>query len=126
LDDRVSSMSDAFPEPGGRVRLFGGSDPDPAYLGGRDAIFGTVLDCMPGQGTEPALIVELDEPLSVGEAHGEIAVLQLRYDGALWGPTGVVHIELCSELPPMVRWQDREQQGAWVESSARFEVVPQP
>jgi len=110
---------------GDMIELAGGYDYDPAWLGGKPLIRGRVMDLIPGQNSQPAVVVKLVEPLSVNDVTGDIVILELRNAGAAWDAAGTVHVELCDFYPAPQRWQDR-QQGSWVESHASYKrVVPQ-
>ena len=107
---------------GDRVRLSGGYDMDPAWLGVSSAHEGEVVEFIPGQNESDAAVVQLDARLSTPKASGSIVVLELRYEGHSWGREGTVHIELCDFMPEATRWQDRRQ-GVWVESHAQYERI---
>lgn len=117
-------------ELGRRIRLSGGYDFEPAWLDKRPWLEGEVAAWIPGQNREEACVVALDELLTAEglvrgrreEVRGRYAVLQLRYEGATWEDTGVVHVELCEEMPQPKAWPDRPV-GAWVESHATYELV---
>lgn len=117
-------------EVGNRIRLSGGYDFEPQWLGGRSFVEGRVTGWVPGQNEEPACVVLLDDTLSAeGLVHGDRrevtgrhVVLQLRYRDAQWENSGVVHVELCESMPQQAAWPDRAV-GAWVESHASYEVV---
>jgi hypothetical protein len=102
---------------GDRVRLSGGYDMEPQWLQGQTHYIGRVSRFIPGQNDTPALIVELDSPISIKGTTGLILVLELRYVGAKWGATNIVHVELCDFQPEAKSWQHRKQ-GKWVESHA--------
>ena len=108
---------------GDRVRLFGGYDMVPTWLGDRDEVFGVVERFIPGQNEQPAVIVRLDEELTVGEVTGEVVVLELGHLGTDWStPEPRIHVELCDFEPEPRRWQERRQ-GAWVESHASYQLL---
>jgi len=50
---------------------------------------------------------------------GTNAVLQLRYQGDVWGEQNLVHVELCDFVPDAKPWAERHQ-GKWVESHAGY------
>jgi hypothetical protein len=115
----VANNSDKL-QAGDRVRLSGGYDFEPAWLSGKASVEGTVAAFIPGQNKNPAAVIKLDEPISAEGATGDALVLELRYVGANWGSTEIVHVELCNFMPEPKRWQDRRQ-GKWVESHATCE-----
>ena len=108
--------------PGDRVRLFGGYDMDPAWLCGKNEHIGTLIRFMPGQNNEPAAVIRLDAPITVKGICGDIVVLELRYEGAIWKDQETVHIELCDFDPEPIPWKDRKQ-GKWIESHASYEII---
>lgn len=118
-------------EIGTRIRLSGGYDHEPAWLSGRRFVLGNVVAWIPGQNEQPACVVELDEALTAeGDVRGQrstvtgrYVVLELRYVGASWEDDGVVHVELCHEMPDQRPWAERDV-GAWVESHATYEASP--
>jgi hypothetical protein len=106
--------------PGDRLVLSGGYDMAPRWLCGQSSHSGTVVDFVPGQNDQSAVLVKLDCPIEVEGVSGEFLVLETRHVGQSWGERGVVHIELCDLEPERKRWQDRRQ-GKWVESHATYE-----
>jgi hypothetical protein len=115
-------LTQASLAPGTRIRLSGGYDFEPRWLRGRENITGTVEGFLPGQGAQPAALVRLDEPITVDDHVGAFLVLELRYVGAAWSRSNVVHLELCPERPP-ARSYDERPRGAWVESHATYELL---
>lgn len=107
---------------GDRVRLSGGYDMDPKWLSGKECYVGRVTEFIPGQNKLPAAIVQLDSPIAFENTIGDIVVLELRYVGARWGRTDIVHVELCNFTPEAKSWKDRKQ-GKWVESHASYVKV---
>ena len=113
---KISAM-----EVGDTVKLYGGYDYEPKWLGKEDHRLATVLKFIPGQDTEPAAVVKLSQPITVDSVTGEVLVLELRHEGTKWFKKGTVHIELCNFIPEDIRWQDRKQ-GLWVEAAASYAV----
>lgn len=107
---------------GDRLKLWGGYEQEPLWLGGNVSVTGTVEKFIPGQNTEKAMVVRLDVPLSAKGVTGRIIVLELRYVGARWAGQGVAHVELCDFEPEDKPWKDRRQ-GVWVESHASFKPL---
>jgi hypothetical protein len=107
---------------GDRIRLFGGYDMAPKWLGGRPEVFGRVERFIEGQNEQPAAVVRLDEELIVGHAKGHVVVLELGWVGTDWATTRPrIHIELC-DFDPKPRPSRERRQGAWVESHATYEI----
>jgi hypothetical protein len=99
--------------------LSGGYDMEPKWLQGKEYRLVQIVKEIPGQHQEPAIVVEFDEPLYLdGHAH-RFAVLELRYEGAIWRSGKTCHIEVCDFMPEDKTWKDRKQ-GRWVESHATF------
>jgi hypothetical protein len=94
------------------VAIRGGYDFEPEWLGGLQQVTGRVEKWIPGQNTQPACVVRLDEPLTAaGMVHGrreqrtgEFVVLEVRYVGQEWEPSGTVHVELCETEPEDLVW----------------------
>ena len=107
---------------GDRVELSGGYDMEPKWLNGEAKRFGTVSKFIPGQNKDLAAVVGLDIPISVDGLTGRILVLELRYKGASWDSSNIVHIELCDFEPESKSWQHRKQ-GKWIESHASCTVI---
>lgn len=116
---------------GDRVKLYGGYDDWPAWLGGapwwlggdgRKNHLGTVVDFIPGTGPEPDAVVQTDEWVRLGSVRSNILVLHLRFEGATWGVTETVHIELCRLMPERKAWPDRPV-GIHAESHATYEKI---
>ena len=110
---------------GDNIRLSGGYDSEPAWLGTKTAVFGSVTRFIPGEGSQPDAEVMLTEPLPVDNVAGGIAILKLRYVGAKWESTGTVHVELCDFEPDPKPWPSRHQ-GLWVESHATYRKLSGP
>jgi hypothetical protein len=107
---------------GDRIRLSGGYDMEPGWLQGRPHYMATITRFIPGQNDAPAVVAHLDSPLSIGQAAGQVVVLELRYKGATWGEADTVHVELCDFEPEPKAWANRRQ-GKWIESHATCEKV---
>ena len=108
--------------PGDRLLLSGGYDMSPRWLCGQQSHAGTVIDLIPGQGEQAAILLKLDAPVEVDGVSGGFVVLETRYVGQAWAEQGIVHIELCNFEPERKKWHDRRQ-GKWVESHATYELV---
>jgi hypothetical protein len=108
-------------EIGQRIYISGGYDMKPEWLGENDGYYGEVIAFIPGQNKTLAAVIKVDSPIKVKGVSGDIVVLELRYAGAEWKQSEIVHVELCDFIPEAKRWQDRKQ-GLWVESHARYEV----
>jgi hypothetical protein len=115
------------PPAGTRVTVSGGYDFEPEWLAGTPHVTGHVEKWIPGQNATPACVVQLDQPLTAtGLVHGRrekltgiFLVLELRYVGQEWEPSGTVHVVLCGTEPHDKSCADREV-GAWVESHATY------
>ncbi len=107
---------------GNRVRLYGGYDMEPKWLGGKEAHTGKCVAFIVGQNKQPAAVIALDDPMVFDNTSGPFAVLELRYVGARWSNSEVVHVELCDAMPDNKTRKERKQ-GLWVESHARYAVV---
>jgi hypothetical protein len=126
----ILSRVETEPTIGTRVKVSGGYDQVPQWLGQLTAVNGAVAAWIPGQNTQPACVVQLDEPLTAeGSIHterrtvtGPYVVLELRYVGQTWTRSGSVHVELCESMPVHAKWGERER-GAWVESHATYEFL---
>ena len=107
---------------GDRVRLSGGYDMEPRWLKGQFEYTGRVARFIPGQNESPAVVIELESPISVDGVIGNVLILELRYSGAQWEKINVVHVELCDFDPEARAWQHRRQ-GKWIESHASCERI---
>jgi hypothetical protein len=107
---------------GDRLRLYGGYDMEPRWLNGKETLTGKCVAFIKGQNKQPAAVVELDEPISFDDITGKTVVLELRYVGASWTKSEVVHVELCDFIPEDKAWKDRAQ-GVWVESHASYAIL---
>ena len=113
---------------GSPVRVSGGYDFEPAWLGSDQAVRGKLLKWIPGQNETDACVVILDDELTAEglaggsrkTVSGRYIVLELRYKDQVWESTGTVHVELLGEEPPPLHWGEREI-GAWVESHATYD-----
>jgi len=108
---------------GDRIKVSGGYDFEPEWLDGSESVTGVVVAFMPGQNDRPAAVIKLETRIRFGDVMGDILVLELRYVGADWSPTGIVHVELCDFMPDPIPWRDRRK-GKWAESHASYERLP--
>ena len=104
---------------GDRVEIGGGYSFEPVWLGAKPSVEGRIAAFIPGQNGPPDAVVELDQPITAYGITGKMLVLQLRYVGATWGASAVVHVELCDFVPEPKGYEDR-QHGKWVESHATY------
>jgi len=107
---------------GDRIRLSGGYEMEPKWLGGKDAYLGRCLKFISGQSKQPAAVVELDETIAINSLSGNVVILELRYAGARWRKREIVHLELCDFVPENKAWNDRKR-GEWIESHASYELL---
>jgi hypothetical protein len=109
---------------GDKVELSGGYDYDPLYLKNPPASkrTGTVIQFIKGQNKNPAAVVKLDQTISGQKITGDIAILELRYEGQTWKEPSPVHIELCDFIPENKTWKERKQ-GEWIEAAATVAVL---
>ena len=105
-----------------RIWLSGGYDPEPKWLGHSQGYYGTVESFIPGQNRESAVMVKLDNKITVENTTGDILIMELRWEGAKWGDKGFVHLELCDFVPDRKPWKDRKQ-GKWIESHASYKKI---
>lgn len=122
LQERISLGHTGKLEVNDRIWLSGGYDPELKWLGQSQGYYGTVESFMPGQDREPAVIIKLDNKITVENTIGDILIMDLRWEGAKWGEQGVVHLELCDFVPEHKSWKDRRQ-GKWIESHASYKKI---
>lgn len=107
---------------GDRVFLSGGYDMEPRWLCGRSGHCGVIERMIPGQNTQPAALVKLDQPIEVDGITGRYLVMELRFVDATWMvSSATAHVELCDFVPESKPWKDRRQ-GKWVESHSTIEL----
>jgi hypothetical protein len=106
---------------GDRVRIYGGYQVPPQWLGTAEAVYGTVLAFVPSESAprRSDAVVRLEQPLAFMRARGNIMIMSLRYVNQRWRRHGVVHLELYGAVPasPGERRED-----AWIESHAKYEI----
>jgi len=107
-------------EIGDRLRLWGGYDYNPEWMAGRESHFGTVKSFIPGQNTQKAIVVALEDSIDFNGNHGKYIILETRYEGQTWYEYGPVHIELCDFIPDSLPYKDRRK-GIWVEAAASYD-----
>jgi len=107
---------------GDRIQIGGGYDMKPKWLKEKENYTGVVKAFIPGQNESLAAVVELDEDIIFDDIVGNIIVLELRYSGAKWKKSEIVHVELCDFIPEEKSWKDR-MQGKWVESHASYKKI---
>lgn len=107
-----------------RIRLSGGYESDPPWLGMRSHIDGRVIAFIDSE-AHRAAIVRLDEPIAFESITSQIVVLYLRYKDAKWKQHEIVHLELWRYAPQaeqIDRATDHDRQ--WIESHATYQVLP--
>jgi len=107
---------------GDRIQIGGGYDMEPKWLNEKENYTGVVKAFIPGQSESLAAVVELDEDIKFDDIVGNMIVLELRYVGAKWKKSEIVHVELCDFIPEEKSWKDRRQ-GKWVESHALYKKI---
>lgn len=113
---------------GDRVRLSGGFEPRPVWMGGQQSFEGKIVRFVPGTHEPLAAVVRLDTPISLTDVRngkmvsGDVLVLELRFFGAQWKDSETVQIELRDSLPER-KPADQRSHGLWVESHATYRVI---
>ncbi len=111
---------------GDKVKLYGGYDIPPEWLEGKDAYYGNVVGFILGPYKEEDVIIKLNEEISVGETKGQVMVLTLRYKGAIWGETEIVHLHLFDNIPQKDKWckiDKNEWEKNHIESHATYRII---
>ena len=87
-------------EIGTKLKLMGGYEPHPIWLGGENAYVGQIESVYPTKaGSPPLIAVRLKHPITWGNLRGDILFLKLRYANAEWEEAGVVQAYLFDSLP---------------------------
>ncbi len=113
---------------GDRVRLSGGFEARPVWMGGQSAFDGTIVRFVPGTHEPRAAVIRLDTPISLTDVRngktvsGDVLVLELRFFGAEWKDSETVQVELRNTLPER-KPADERSHGLWVESHAIYRVI---
>ena len=109
------------------MRLFGGYESTPAWLGRRDEYYAVVLDFFDNEiegrtGDERlSASIEFDEELESDGVRGRFGYLTGRWSGQTWEAEGVAHLNLCDR--DVRSASDVESaRTAWLESHASYEV----
>src|SRR5450432_777637 len=66
---------------GDRLLVAGGYADKPEWLGNGSGFLGRLISFIPSDTETPSAVVQLDEPITVQDARGDILVLALRYVG---------------------------------------------
>jgi hypothetical protein len=115
-------------EPGDRIRLFGGYDMEPRWLGDRDCYYATVLGFFDNRiekrtGDERlSAAIEFDQPLSFEGLEAKFGVILGRWEGQRWERKGVVHVCLV-EREISDSSQITKDNSRWMESHASYECL---
>lgn len=112
---------------GDRMKLCGGYDSNSSeWLNGKEAYYGEVVSFILGPYKKEDAVVRLDEEISYREIKGKILILTLRYKGAVWGKTEIVHLHLFDSIPQGESWCNIDKNG-WeknhIESHATYSIV---
>lgn len=109
---------------GDRLRLFGGYSMPPEWLNGKEAYYGKVIKFIPGLYKKEDAVVQIDEELSFMGSRGKILVLTLRYKGANWKKSEIVHLHLFENIPQDDIWHNNDNwQKNHIESHASYRIV---
>ncbi|HEX8169273.1 MAG TPA: hypothetical protein VF824_01895 [Thermoanaerobaculia bacterium] len=114
---------------GDRIRISGGYDSPPLWLGGREYVDGSVVQF---RTTDPAAksvsaVVKLDSPITTRGFASDVVMMHLRFVNARWGQHETVHLELVSS-PPAAGQEFNGETGydardGWIESHAGYRVI---
>lgn len=84
------------------IRLAGGCETEPKWLGGRDYIEGQIVTFIDSANRGRAAVVKLREAPPASAFPSDIAVLYLRYKHAQWKARHeIVHVELWRHSPSL-------------------------
>lgn len=103
---------------GDRIALSGGYEYQPRWMQGMASHIGSVIEFIPGQNADPAAVVRLESPMTIDGHTGTALILELRYEGASWGESETVHVELCEEI--LGTGGKLQRPGKWIESHATY------
>lgn len=109
---------------GDRIRLSGGYDNKPTWLGARTSIEGVVLTFVESSGAASrSAIIKLGSALSAEGLSSDLIALDLRYKSARWGQHELVHVRLLNEMPGGEDQSRALLNGKWIGSHASYTVV---
>ena len=113
---------------GDRLRLSGGYDSAPRWLGTRDSIDGDVLALDGGNEAPQYAVIRLTEPISFEGLSSDIVTLRLRFKNARWGDHGTVHVELWRDVPERgeISSSEANDRRRWIESHATYRRLMRP
>ncbi|MFN8386406.1 MAG: hypothetical protein U0X92_08305 [Anaerolineales bacterium] len=73
------------------------------------------------------MVVQLDQRIKIRDLEGDALLLSLRYIGARWIDSEVVHVDLLTTVPLMRNWFSYQRwlikNGLWVESHATYNKI---
>ncbi len=104
---------------GCRVCVWGGYEPAPQWLAGGVGYLGAFVEFVQSRRGGRAAVVQLDRPITVGGATGQLIVIELRYPGTVWSSGETVSVELCDSRPS----GETECRRVAVESHATVEIL---
>ena len=102
---------------GDKVRLSGGYD-GPTWINGSVFIDGEVVGFIKKNPDTKLTVVHLERTIKAKSVEGDYLVLSLRYVGAKWIRSEIVHVELFDSLP-----QEGGKSGVWIESHAVYKIL---
>jgi hypothetical protein len=114
---------------GDRIVVSGGYFPDREWLQGREGYYATVagfrLNTLILHSTD--MIARLDQKIRIKDLEGDAFLLSLRYIGARWNDSEVVHVDLLTTVPTMKNWFSYQhwlmKNSLWVESHATYNKI---
>jgi len=113
---------------GDRIKLFGGYDMHPRWMGDKNHYVATVLGFfdneIEGRVDDERLSasIEFDEELEFEGLTGKFGYIMGRWEKQQWLSSGIVHVHLTNVKIAEAK-QITEENSRWMESHARYEVV---
>lgn len=110
---------------GDRIKLCGGHESTPRWQGEKEAYYGEVLKFISGPYGKEDAVVRLDEEISFNGIKGRILILTLRYKGAAWVKTEIVHLHLIDHIPQGNKWCENKDEWdeSHIESHASYRII---
>ena len=111
---------------GDRIFVSGGYHQVPDWLLGGKEYEATVMDFRLNSLILHSrdIVVQLDQRIRIRDLEGDALLLRLRYIGARWIDSEVVHVDLLTTVPLMKNWFSYQRwlmkNSLWVESHATY------